>query len=560
MSTHTSLFTPFKTSIKAYALPRRFTFPFYYEPHPLCSLAAKELQDHLMNQNAWKHNFGLKNEEDSGLGKMFGVLLVRNKENNIGYLSAFSGKLAGANHHPMFVPPVYDMLQEKGFYKKGEDILNQLSAKIGELTKNPEIGALQNLLKAEINLSEMAIHDYRKQIIENRKIRKQKRVLGEKELEKNAFEKLNNDLAKQSIAEKNELKKKMAYWEKRTMSVQTQLDELLSVIERLKNLRKKTSNDLQQKLFDQYHFLNRNGKKKGLIEIFKNTSQGVPPAAAGECALPKLLQYAFSHQLEPMAFAEFWWGCPPKSALRKHKQFYPACQGKCQPILKHMLAGMDVDDNPLLSNQAEGKNLKVIHEDEDLLIINKPAELLSVPGKTINDSVYSRVKLRFPDAKGPIIVHRLDMSTSGLMMLAKTKEAHAYLQRQFIKRSIKKRYVALLDGLITKDTGMIELPLRLDIDDRPRQLVCHKHGKPAKTKWEVVARDKYQTKIHFYPITGRTHQLRVHAAHPKGLNTPILGDDLYGNKSKRLHLHAETLEFRHPRTKQLVKFKVEADF
>lgn len=523
-------------------------------------MAANELQEHLKTQKTWEHNFGLKQNTNEGIGKMFGVLLVRNKNNEIGYLSAFSGKLAGVNHLPDFVPPIYDMLQQNGFYKKGEDDLNQLNAEIKELTRNPEIKTLQNLLKQEKELAKTSIQDYRQQIIENRKERKYKRLQGERGLDQDAFTKLKDELAKQSVKEKNELKKKTSYWDERILKVETELNDILSVIEKLKKLRKKTSNDLQQKLFDQYHFLNRRGEKKSLIQIFKNTPQGVPPAAAGECAAPKLLQYAFSQGLEPLAFAEFWWGCPPKSALRKHKHFYPACQGKCQPILEHMLQDMHLDDNPLLSNSSGGKTIKIVHEDDDLLIINKPPELLSVPGKTIDDSVYSRMKVSFPNAKGPLIVHRLDMSTSGLMIVAKTKDAHAYLQRQFIKRTIKKRYVAILDGLITEDSGVIELPLRLDIDDRPRQLVCDEHGKPAKTKWKVIERYDNQTKIHFYPVTGRTHQLRVHAAHSKGLNTSILGDDLYGKKSNRLHLHAEAIEFRHPNTKEIVKFVVAADF
>ena len=297
-----------------------------------------------------------------------------------------------------------------------------------------------------------------------------------------------------------------------------------------------------------------------MCAIFKETPQLTPPAAAGECAAPKLLQYAFENELKPLAMAEFWWGKTPKSAIRKHRQFYPACQGKCQPILGHMLIGMKVDENPLLNNPAKGKKINIIYEDDELLVINKPTEFLSVPGKTIQDSVYERMKIQFPKATGPLIVHRLDMSTSGLMLIAKTKDTHKNLQRQFIKRSVKKRYVALLDGLVNEDHGFIDLPLRLDIDDRPRQLVCYEHGKSAHTKWKVIERKNNQTKIHFYPITGRTHQLRVHSAHSKGLNMPIVGDDLYGKRSNRLHLHAESVEFEHPISKKLMNFQVEAEF
>jgi len=551
---------PFKASIDDYALPKRFTFPFYHEPHPLCVLAANELQKHIETQRTWYHNFGLSANKKGGVGKMFGVLLVRSETNEIGYLSAFSGKLAGVNHLPNFVPPVYDMLQDNGFYKKKEASLNLKNKEIETLSANPKIKVLQGQLNDIKEQARLSIQDIRNGMIENRKIRKLKRNTGQKDLGNEAYLKLKDELAKQSVIEKTELKKKTALWNHKILEIETDLERILSVIKKLKKGRKEASHSLQLELFNQYQFLNRLGEKKGLLNIFKNTVQGIPPAAAGECAAPKLLQHAFANGFEPLAFAEFWWGQSPKSAIRKHQHFYPACYGKCQPILEHMLQGMTVDDNPLLKNLSEGKGIEIVHEDEDLVIINKPPEMLSVPGKHIEDSVYSRMKVRFPDANGPLIVHRLDMSTSGLMVIAKTKHAHAFIQRQFIKRTIKKRYVAVLHGLIPEDAGIVELPLRLDIDDRPRQLVCYKHGKSAKTEWKVISRKKDKTKIHFYPITGRTHQLRVHAAHRDGLNTSICGDDLYGEKSNRLYLHAEWIEFTHPKTKKVVNFLVEPNF
>ena len=553
-------FTSFKGFNDTYVLPKRFTFPFYYEPHPLCVLAAKELQHHLETQQEWQHNFGITENEKDPVGKMFGVLLVQNKQKEIGYLAAFSGKLAGVNHLSSFVPPVYDMLKEDGFYKQEEIKLNRLNNEIEALEKNPKIKELKESLEIEKELSVKSIAEFRGLIIESRKKRKIKRVDAEKKLDPAAYLLIKEDLAKESTKQKNELKKRIIYWEERIQKIVTDLEEIISKIEFIKDQRKKISNALQKKLFDQYHFLNNNGEKKSLCEIFKETPQITPPAAAGECAAPKLLQYAFEHELKPLAMAEFWWGESPKSAIRKHGLFYPACQGKCQPILGHMLQGMKVDENPLLNNPADGKNIEIVYEDEELLLINKPAEFLSVPGKTIQDSVYLRMKMKFPKATGPLIVHRLDMSTSGLMIIAKSKETHKYLQKQFIRRSVKKRYVALLDGLIEKDEGVIDLPLRVDLDDRPRQLVCYEYGKPAKTKWEVIERSNNKTKVYFYPITGRTHQLRVHSAHAKGLNTAILGDDLYGEKSNRLHLHAEAIEFTHPTTKELMRFEVEAQF
>ncbi|WP_367890038.1 RluA family pseudouridine synthase [Polaribacter batillariae] len=258
--------------------------------------------------------------------------------------------------------------------------------------------------------------------------------------------------------------------------------------------------------------------------------------------------------------AEFWWGISPNSAIRKHKNFYPACQSRCKPILKHMLAGIKMDENPFTKEIFIDKKLEIIFEDEVLIVVNKPAEFLSVPGKEISDSVYSRIKAKYPEAKGPLIVHRLDMSTSGILLLTKTKEAHKILQSQFINRTVKKRYVALLDGNLLANKGKIKLPLRVDLDDRPKQLVCYEHGKNAETLWEVIERKDNKTRVYFYPITGRTHQLRVHAAHKNGLNLPIVGDDLYGKKQNRLHLHAEFIEFLHPNTNEKMSFRMAPDF
>jgi tRNA pseudouridine32 synthase/23S rRNA pseudouridine746 synthase len=560
MSLQKNCFTSFKESIDSYKLPKRFTFPFYYEPHPLCLLASKELQSHLENQKDWKHNFGLNKEEESSSGKMFGVLLVENREGEVGYLAAFSGKLAGSNQHSKFVPPIFDMLTEDGFFNQGQIELSSIHEQVRTLEKNPKLVEAQQFLEAETEQSFNDIEEQRVLIRTNRKVRKTQRQEAEKELSPEECHSLKDLLSIVSVREKLQLEALKKQAKERINKAQEKLDVYTTEVDYLKNKRKELSGSLQQQLFDQYHFLNNEGDKKSLCAIFKETPQLTPPAAAGECAAPKLLQYAFENRLKPLAMAEFWWGESPKSAIRKHGQYYPACQGKCQPILGHMLQGMAVDENPLLNNPAEGKSIDIIYEDEELLVINKPAEFLSVPGKTIQDSVYQRMKMQFPKATGPLIVHRLDMSTSGLMLIAKTKDTHKNLQRQFIKRTVKKRYIALLDGLVKENEGIIDLPLRLDIDDRPRQLVCYEHGKSARTKWKVIERKNNQTKIHFYPITGRTHQLRVHSAHSTGLNIPIIGDDLYGTKSNRLHLHAESVEFEHPISKDLMSFQVKAEF
>lgn len=550
-------FQPFKTNISGISLPEKFTFPFYYEPHELSVIASKELQEYLESQTDFEHNFGLKeNQEGLVIGKMFGVLVCQNQEGELGYLWAFSGKLAGVNHHPYFVPTIFDMLHEDGFFRKEEEALNAINSQIEILENSDE---LLNAKRKLENTKKEAITD-----IQNQKD-KIKRLKIERDEKRNSFanlssseiEQLEQELSEESKKESILLKKMTKYWNFQIENAQKDVNLLLDEINQLKEERRQKSGALQQKLFAEYSFLNQFGERKNIGEIFNNN----PPAGAGECAAPKLLHYAFEHHLKPIAMAEFWWGQSPKSEIRKHKQFYPACKSKCEPILlSHMLKGLEMEANPFQENPAEGKNIEIIYEDEVLAVINKPAEFLSVPGKIISDSVYQRVKELYPNATGPLIVHRLDMSTSGLMLIAKEEETYVKLQSQFIKRTIKKRYVALLDGILEENEGFIDLPLRVDLDDRPRQLVCYEHGKQAQTKWEKIEVRNNQTLVYFYPVTGRTHQLRVHASHELGLKTPIVGDDLYGTKANRLHLHAESLTFEHPITREKMTITKEAIF
>lgn len=552
-----SLFQPFKTNISGIALPEKFTFPFYYEPHELSIIAANELQSYLETQTDFEHNFGLKeNQEGLVIGKMFGVLVCQNQEGKLGYLWAFSGKLAGVNHHPYFVPTIFDMLHEDGFFRKEEEVLNAINRQIEILENSDE---LLNAKRKLENTKKEAVTD-----IQNQKD-KIKRLKIERDEKRNSFanlsaseiEQLEQELSEESKKESILLKKMTKYWNFQIENAQKDVNLLLDEINQLKEERRQKSGSLQQKLFAEYSFLNQFGERKSIGEIFNNN----PPAGAGECAAPKLLHYAFEHYLKPIAMAEFWWGQSPKSEIRKHKQFYPACKSKCEPILlSHMLKGLEMEANPFQENPAEGKNIEIVFEDEVLAVINKPAEFLSVPGKIIADSVYQRAKELYPNATGPLIVHRLDMSTSGLMLIAKDEETYVKLQSQFIKKTIKKRYVALLDGILQENDGFIDLPLRVDLDDRPRQLVCFEHGKKAQTKWEKIEIRDNKTLVYFYPITGRTHQLRVHASHELGLKTPIVGDDLYGTKANRLHLHAESLTFEHPTTKKEITISVKAEF
>jgi len=558
--TKPSCFNEFNDEISHIPIPKLFTFPFYYEPNPLCLAAVKQVQNLLVKKD-FDHDFGL-NEGDNGegIGKMFGVLIIKTKNDEIGYLSAFSGKLAGKNHHKSFVPPVFDILTEEGFYRKEEKLLNTLNIKVEKLEQNPDYLISKNNIIKESAYYEEVIATVKKEIKRNKEIRDSIRKEVKLNLTEYEYGLIHAKLALESANEQYELKKLVRKGKEEKTRMEMIIIGYQQEINALKEIRKEKSAALQQQLFEQYYFLNQAGEMKSLGAIFHATEDQKPPAGAGECAAPKLLQYAFLNNLKPIALTEFWWGKSPNSDIKKHGQFYPACRGKCEPILKHMLAGIDMDENPLLKNPSLGKELPIIYEDEYLAIVNKPSEFLSVPGKSITDSVYERVKMRYPNASGPLIVHRLDMSTSGLMLIAKTKEIHKHLQIQFLKRTIKKRYVALLEGIVKIPTGEINLPLRVDIDDRPRQLVCYEYGKPALTHFETFDHKNRRTKVYFYPITGRTHQLRVHAAHQLGLNTPIVGDDLYGTKGERLHLHAERIVFQHPVSKEVLTFQADAEF
>ena len=538
----------FTTSITDIPLPERFTYPFCYTPHPLCILAAKEVQSYLTRQTTWK--------DELRQGKMFGVLIVQTEHGEIGYLAAFSGILAGKNLHPFFVPPVYDLLQPQGFFKIEEENISSINRNIRQLENDKAYAALSAELARTIQSAENILATAKAQLKEAKTAREQRR----KEKELNAQEEA--ELIRESQFQKAEYKRLERSWKARITTLQTQTEDWERRISALKSERKTRSAALQQKLFEQFGMLNYRGEVKNLCEIFGQTVHKTPPAGAGECAAPKLLQQAYLHGWKPIAMAEFWWGDSPKTEIRYHGHYYPACKGKCEPILQHMLQGLQVEENPMLKRmQVPSKNLEIVYEDPWLSVINKPAGILSVPGKEDAVSVYSLMREQYPEADGPLTVHRLDMATSGLMLIAKTKRVHQNLQAQFKNRLVRKRYVALLEGIVPKDKGTVDLPLCLNPLDRPRQMVHTEHGKPAITDYQVLERlDGKRTRIAFYPRTGRTHQLRIHAAHPLGLHCPIIGDELYGEKADRLYLHAEYLEFTHPITGETVRITKEAEF
>ena len=551
MSNSASCFTLFSQNIDSLALPEKFTFPFYYEPQPLAVAATKQLQQQLET---------LTHLKAENAGKMFGVLVVQNAKQQLGFLSAYSGQIEGDKANISFVPPVSSMQLQDDSYLAQSKIINDINAQIEQLENSEQLHEVNSKLDDATQSYQQALLAQQAVMQAGRQQRKIQRTEGKLELSESDFEQLKNKLAGQSIVEKKQLLALKAYWQNIIESLQQTHINISDEIAHLKKRRKTLSKSLQKKLFTQYQFLNANGETTDLNAIFAALPEHTPPSGAGDCAAPKLLQYAYKHDLKPLAMAEFWWGAAPKSAIRQHKNYYPSCYSKCQPILGHMLKGLDVEDNPLLINPAQGKDLSIVYKDDDLLVVNKPAEFLSVPGVNIDDSVYMRIKTQFPKASGPLIVHRLDMSTSGLLMIALNKRVHKALQKQFIERTIDKRYVALVNGNVAEDSGVIDLPLVLDFDDKPRQMVCYKHGKPSLTTWQVLERNNNITRLQLYPKTGRTHQLRVHCAHSLGLNMPIIGDTHYGQKAERLHLHAEYLAFTHPITLKRLEFEVAADF
>ena len=536
----------FTTSITDIPLPERFTYPFCYTPHPLCILAAKEVQSYLTRQTAWK--------DELRQGKMFGVLIVQTEHGETGYLAAFSGILAGKNLHPFFVPPVYNLLQPQGFFKIEEENISSINRNIRQLENDKAYAALSAELARTIQSAENILATAKAQLKEAKTAREQRR----KEKELNAQEEA--ELIRESQFQKAEYKRLERSWKARITTLQTQTEDWERRISALKSERKTRSAALQQKLFEQFGMLNYRGEVKNLCEIFGQTVHKTPPAGAGECAAPKLLQQAYLHGWKPIAMAEFWWGASPEAEIRKHGYYYPACKSKCEPILGHMLQGLDVEPNAHEDSKHLDHEPELVYEDEWMAAVNKPAGMLSVPGKGDAPSVWSWARAHFPEATGPLLVHRLDMDTSGVLLIAKDPETHRKLQQLFETRHIKKRYIALLDGTVTDDEGFIRLPLCPNPNDRPRQMVSTVYGKAAVTRFEVLSRSHGQTRVAFYPFTGRTHQLRVHAAHPEGLDTPIVGDNLYGRRASRLFLHAETVTFRHFKTGRWVSITAPAPF
>ena len=653
--------------------PRQFTYPFCYDVDPLAEAASEELQHYIATT-------GLMSTE-KGCGKMFGVLVVEYEDeegaSQRGFLAAYSGLLGGRNDWPYFVPPVFDAQQPDGHFKRTEREISAINREIAAIEHDAEY--LQSVAQHEQTKKRLQAEvDAFKAEVDAAKARRDvRRKSGEPLSEEEQAE-----MIRESQFMKAELRRRRKAMEQADSTFNTQHSTFLKSLQRK---RKQMSDELQRWLFAAYRMLNAKGEERDLIDIFREYTHAMPPAGAGDCCAPKLLQYAYKHRLRPVCMAEFWWGESPASEIRHHLHYYPACRSKCLPILTHMLKGLDVAPNPLAQKRHTAEP-RVLYADEYILVVDKPAGMLSVPGKAEAQSEcsceYANISveeyfaqltigtagivggtgiparttapnysdnnsqcrgqeshrlLQLPtnsqfttNSKFLKAAHRLDMDTSGLLVLARTEQAYVELQRQFASRETMKRYEAVLSGVpkhivggygipavaiantggygipavaianscshlyfygqglrqecrsllrlepfavqfAKYSSGCISLPLIADINDRPRQRVDMEHGKPALTLYNIVEvraadantavayttkkADKSLTLVHLYPKTGRTHQLRVHCAHPQGLACPILGDPLYGTeRADRMYLHAAELTFRHPITGEPMHF------
>ena len=597
--------------------------PLDYEPHPLCIAVCKELQTYLAGRKDWR--------EEIDRGKMFGVLIVEkphenmdssdNQQREIGYLAAYSGQIGGRSDWEDFVPAVFDYLQPDGYFKVHEAEITNLNHAIARLSSDEKMKEAKHIihdLQQERQRTIAAYQEKMKEAKAKRDARRQEALLTAKANGATGGSGLSPEeeqaMIKESQFMKAELRRlKKALSEKTTL--EKEYTDFQENLQQMKQLRKTLSDALQQWLFMQFQMLNYQGESKDLLEIFRDETllgnqnivtsrvaamKMMPPAGSGECCEPKLLQYAYLHGLKPLQMAMFWWGESPKKEIRHHLQYYPACNGKCKPILHWMLPSSvfaQSSVNAIDGNMNHGSTInhayiynkvEILYDDRELAVIHKPEGLLSVPGKdTHQPSIYAWARKQYSEAEGPLIVHRLDMATSGLMIIAKTEFAYHRLQNAFLHHQVQKKYVAIV---CPKDKeaeerilrlasgenhrGTISLPLMPDYLDRPRQIVNHEQGKEAITEYEILGSEERRVKsgefnssedknlrLALYPKTGRTHQLRVHCAHHEGLNAPILGDPLYGNeKAPRLFLHAEEITFEHPLTGKTMIITRKADF
>ena len=513
--------------------PERFTDPFRYAPHPLVKEAAGLIIQEIENDPELNEAFME--------GKMLGVLVVSDNDGRIGYLAGFSGNVGGRSHIDGFVPPIFDLLNPSGHFKAREGEITAINSEIDELQASAHhkslidrVSCFEKSRDEEISLMKARMDLSRKRREEARRHTDDPALLSE--------------LVRESQFEKAQLKRLKTGWEVKICDIRKELSEIQDRIKELKSRRASMSDELQKWLFCQYIVHNHDGEEKSLCDIFADLGL-TPPGGTGECAAPKLLEHAYRNGLKPLAMGEFWYGESPSTAVRTHGHFYPSCTSKCGPLLGFMMKGLEVEKGTQ-GTQATAEPI-IVHEDSLLIAIDKPSGMPSVPGLDGRVSAYEFLCRTQTDLH---VIHRLDMDTSGILLFAKTAEAAVFMQRQFEEHTIQKTYRAKLSAsasgkkLKAGDKGEISLPLSPDYDERPRQKVDHVQGKTALTTYEVLSVSEDGTaEIIFHPHTGRTHQLRVHAAHTLGLGRPIVGDMLYGGSpAARLHLYAQSITFRHP--------------
>ena len=606
--------------------PGYFTDPFRYIPHPLVRLAAAEVIARIDSKQELR--------EALSEGKMLGVLvcsatisddrhagsqsrsvgvcstrpssLSSTAKGTICYIAAFSGNVAGRSIIDGFVPPIFDLTAPDGHFKKREAEISEINRQIEELRASDRRECLESELAEARCRREKEIEAFKEQMVISKRMREEIRssctdpTILEKLILESQHEKAEFRRLKQALnAVVDGLIEQIALFNDR--------------IETLKKQRAAMSDELQDWIFRQYIVHNALGEKSSIAEIFAD--QGiVPPGGTGECAAPKLLEYAYCNGLTPIAMGEFWYGKSPQTAVRTHGHFYPSCTSKCGPLLRFMLEGQDLTSGLYTDRIRVTENPIIVFEDDAIVVVEKPSGIPSVPGLDGRTSLLELLSATSSERQHHTVmssersesrhlhpVHRLDMDTSGIMLFAKTPEAAIHLRRQFEEHSVRKTYIARVSGTPSQSaeasgtvlppwpqgegptkwegssqkpsqtgtgrSGHIELPLSADYDERPRQKVDFKQGKEAHTEYRIVSENPDGTAdLLLYPHTGRTHQLRVHCAHTLGLGRPILGDLLYGahcvkdnsyQAASRLCLHALSITFRHPVTSEPLTFTSE---
>jgi tRNA pseudouridine32 synthase/23S rRNA pseudouridine746 synthase len=537
----------FETTPEHSEVPVRIPSPFADgEPHPLARRAAEALKGRLQRGEEPLARLLL------GDGKMLGVLVVETPQGQLGWLEAFSGSVGGRWLVDGFAPPLFDVERRERREAEVRVEAERRAAQRRVLLEGEEARALaieERSHAAGAQAAQAALRGQQEQRQMERRSARARLAAGAglDGGDPAAIARRLADLAAQS---RSDQRARRAF-EEAARAARAPLDarraRLDAALEGLVEADRAASQALLSELWADYELVSFLGERRTLTSLFAPLA---PPGGAGDCAAPKLLQAARRAGLRPVALAEFWWGAPSPSGSRLPGRFYPSCRTSCALLLPFVLDGLRVEPPPLYgSARVPEHEPAVIYEDEALLVVDKPAGLLTVPGRNaaLADCVATRLQRRFP-AADPRVVHRLDLDTSGLVLVGKGAEAHAALSRQFARGAVEKRYVAVLDGELSTTCGRVDLPLRLDVDDRPRQIVDYARGRPAQTEWELLSQSSGRARVALFPSTGRTHQLRVHAAHPAGLGCPIVGDRLYGREAERLLLHAERLRFCHPRT------------